>query len=115
MSAGAYVYLARRNKDLAVKVGYSADPCERVRGIGFKEPCELRAVFFAPTRQRARQIEAAAHSSLQRSRLDGEWFSVSIDEAKRTVSAAIEGKELVRLIGSARPSHDRASWRRSAP
>ncbi|MDR3464172.1 MAG: GIY-YIG nuclease family protein [Beijerinckiaceae bacterium] len=92
MKGPAFVYLARRNSDWAVKVGYAADPCLRIRLLGQQTPCELRKVYYAESRERAREIEAAAHLALEDCALGGEWFSAPLDSVVRVVGAIVSGR-----------------------
>lgn len=80
--SGVFVYILAVKKDgkpvSPVKVGISSDPARRLANIQTACPFPLfmLATFFCPSREAARTIEAAFHTSQSRNNTSGEWFDV---------------------------------------
>jgi hypothetical protein len=71
------------------KVGMSADPIKRLASIqtGCAMEVEIWGYCTFPSRLVAKSFEKAAHQSLARKRMFGEWFAVEPEDAIQ----AIEG------------------------
>jgi len=86
-----YLYVAIR-KDLAVKIGVSRDPVNRVRIIRCGSNCKgycpettLVWQYRLATATEAYNLEASLHKHFKDFRLEGEWFQISPDEVKTAV------------------------------
>lgn len=70
------------------KIGVSNSPKVRMQTLQVNEPARLSLVA-AIKHVRARDIEFTAHNLLKESRIHGEWFAVTADEAVSAVKSAI--------------------------
>lgn len=80
--------IAQANTGL-VKVGVSRDPLRRLSGIRTSSPHELR-LEHAVEVDDAYAVERVAHSMLAEWRVAGEWFNVSIEQARAAINLASE-------------------------
>lgn len=69
---------------IGLKIGISADPVSRRKTINTSSPhpCKLVLALAVPNEAAA---ERALHESLNKYRLNGEWFSVSVAKALQTL------------------------------
>lgn len=76
-------------RDGAVKVGMSKDPQARSTAVAsyIKQP--VIVAFFSEVRRDADIVEKTAHKLLAEKQLRGEWFTVTVDEAKAAIERAI--------------------------
>lgn len=76
MSRPNFVYVLWRASDGAHKIGQSVDPWQRMRTQQAEFGCRMKivAMLERPLGD-AFNVEQAAHFTLWRHRLDGEWFS----------------------------------------
>ncbi len=65
------LYFIRYSQRNAVKIGYSASPAERLRGLQTSSPDKLTLLGICPG---GREEESALHRRLGHLRLRGEWF-----------------------------------------
>lgn len=88
----AYVYVISAGDD-AVKVGLARDTLNRLKAL---QTGHYRKLFIShqvgfTTVDEAYAIERRAHRQLRAKRIEGEWFSVSADEAMSAIEQAIDG------------------------
>lgn len=72
------IYVLRCSKTGCLKIGASSSPLTRLRGIQATYPFDLEQVFESIPED-ATAAEKAIHGALSRWRLNGEWFSDSVD------------------------------------
>lgn len=72
------VYIAQRDSDDAVKIGWADDVERRLRELRKIEYCQVCLVAAVPG---DKVLEQALHRRFAPKRLDGEWFAVSPSEA----------------------------------
>lgn len=74
------------------KIGMAKDPAERLRQLVTGHPHKLvLAQSFPVEPHMAAHLERAAHIRLAAHRMQGEWFSVSREDAIAAVEAVING------------------------
>jgi Meiotically up-regulated gene 113 len=85
-----HVYVISAEPEV-VKIGLARDPARRLRGIqtGSYQKLELSYAFKCPE-GKASAIERQAHLLLKDNRRAGEWFGVSVEQAKRAIAEATE-------------------------
>lgn len=69
-----------------VKVGISANPTGRIRGLETIGGFSASRVWVSTKTDIAEEIERAVHKEMRASRQIGEWFSVDFEAAVRCVS-----------------------------
>jgi hypothetical protein len=74
----------------AVKIGYSEDPSRRLRQLqtGHERKVELAHQEPVPAEQ-ASKLERLVHEANRHHRIQGEWFDLSIDDAKLEIEYAL--------------------------
>jgi hypothetical protein len=78
-SAG-FVYLLRAiMPETHYKIGYSANPTERIESMGVKLPFPIKPLHVIPT-DNARKAEKWWHEKYAHARMGGEWFKLSDKE-----------------------------------
>jgi hypothetical protein len=105
------VYVVQAGDNGSIKVGRSANPEERVRGIQTGNPAKivLVAFFVCSTWLIAKTLEASVHVALAPFRLMGEWFRVTPEAACRTI------EKQVTILGygnEVKQDQTRGWWRR---
>lgn len=88
-ASGASIYII--GPDVGpLKVGVSADPIKRLKGVQSGHPLALsiKATFEVGSLP-PYEVETLAHSLLRDSRLKGEWFACSFEEASAAVAQAL--------------------------
>jgi hypothetical protein len=82
------IYIAQAGDDGPVKIGVSGDPVRRIKQLntGSAVKIVLIGFFVCNSWLIARILEASVHAALAASRLNGEWFSVAPDTARRTIA-----------------------------
>lgn len=88
--ASYYVYVVSSGK--GQKIGISARPNDRFKSLKSSVPVSmaLLATWEVADRERAVQIERAAHDMLSQFRLKGEWFAVTESDALSAVRFAVK-------------------------
>jgi hypothetical protein len=74
--------------DGAVKIGRSRDPEARRHAVEWSGPGRLALAYATPVRDDGSYVESEVHRSLSDRRLNGEWFSVTPEDAVSAVKAA---------------------------
>lgn len=64
-----------------LKVGIADNPPSRLRGLQTASPYELALLFHENVGISAQRLEFAVHWVLEKHRVRGEWFSVTLPEA----------------------------------
>jgi hypothetical protein len=72
-STAGFLYVIGADQGESVKVGYSADPCKRLKKIQSVNPDDLHIVFKIKS-DNAKALEAFVHKKLSRHCVHGEWF-----------------------------------------
>jgi T5orf172 domain/Ribbon-helix-helix protein, copG family len=83
------VYVMRR-ADGAVKIGISADPSSRRKAVSSAVRQTVSHLASTHPMKNAREIELIAHKILADKHEYGEWFWVTVDEAKSAVEMAVD-------------------------
>jgi hypothetical protein len=83
------VYVMRR-ADGAVKVGISTDPPFRRKAVSSAVRQTVSHLASTHPMKNAREIERIAHKILADKHEYGEWFWVTVDEAKSAVEMAVD-------------------------
>jgi predicted GIY-YIG superfamily endonuclease len=98
VSPQAYVYVIAAG-DEAVKIGVAKNVRLRLKGLqtGHSKKLTIAYEFPFAGRDQAYAIECRAHKLLKARLMEGEWFSVSPEEAKAVVEKAIADHEQERL------------------
>lgn len=78
--------------DGPMKIGIATDPQSRLVEIQVGHPFKLK-VLHSWRHEAAAKVELAAHKLLRGKRLQGEWFSVTQEEASAAVERAIKRKD----------------------
>src|SRR5262249_10951574 len=88
---GACVYIISESGKGFLKIGISFDPEARRVGLQDAIPHQLTLLHFEDvgTEAQARAVERLTHEYLRRTRITGEWFSASADEAMWGLQQAI--------------------------
>lgn len=73
------------------KIGFSADPYERMARLQTSTPDQLHLAFaiWFETQKAARKVEQFSHKRLAEKKIKGEWFLVDADEAIDAISHAV--------------------------
>lgn len=81
------IYVAQSGDDGPVKIGVSSDPVRRIKQLntGSAVKIVLIGFFVCGSWLIARILEATVHAALAAWRLNGEWFDVSPETARRTI------------------------------
>jgi len=81
------IYIGQVGDDGPVKIGISSDPERRIKELntGSAVKIVLRGFFICGSWLIARMLEASVHAALAAFRLNGEWFNVSPETARRTI------------------------------
>ena len=75
-----------------IKVGVATYPKKRLATLRTAAPFPLSLAHVQEVEDaKAYAIERAAHALLGETRLHGEWFSASVEDAKRAIADALEG------------------------
>ena len=84
-----YVMSCDAGVETLCKIGIAASPERRLRQIRTASPHMVR-LEFARRADKARQIEASAHSHFSEQRRNGEWFSLPAATAISHINSAID-------------------------
>lgn len=113
-----YVYIMSYPKSNKYKIGHALNPTTRVADIGgtlAPETPILEAYFWCS--ERREDVERQAHEILKKFRSNGEWFSVSMDDAVKAIkqaaiNASVEIKQVFmnKQTGSFDTKEDRQAW-----
>jgi predicted GIY-YIG superfamily endonuclease len=74
-----YVYLIKSSETSYYKIGYSANPSQRLKQLQTGCPDELLMIETFQS-QHARRIEYALHNSYSHARKHNEWFDLAIED-----------------------------------
>lgn len=85
-----YVYVIKGEHG-RVKIGSSINPEKRCAELQTGSPVRLWIEHTAAILGSALPVELEAHAMLDRYRLNGEWFAVSVEVAVATIAAAAHG------------------------
>jgi DNA-binding XRE family transcriptional regulator len=90
MSSVSHIYVIAAG-DKTVKVGIARDPEKRCGflQVGHHTPLEI-AFTKSCEEKEARLVEQFTHRLLKEKHLRGEWFNVTVEEAKAVITEAIE-------------------------
>lgn len=85
------VYIINWSFDGPVKIGISSRLDRRLYALQGASPYKLRTFKKFPTKSREQSliIENWAHERLKAFRMEGEWFSVTPEQADETISTII--------------------------
>ncbi|RVD44885.1 GIY-YIG nuclease family protein [Mesorhizobium sp. M4A.F.Ca.ET.020.02.1.1] len=91
------VYIIAHDPAGPVKIGKSAFLASRLEGLQTGNPNKLYvfAAFIGASRARAMVMEGRIHDALDDARLIGEWFSLTVEEAKKACRANIRWRKAV--------------------
>jgi hypothetical protein len=85
-----YLYAIKNTDTGYIKLGYSADPQQRVRELQTGNSGALRLIHTARIREdRARIVEQKLHHELAHHRIRGEWFNLAESKAQGMINWAI--------------------------
>lgn len=107
-----FIYVMKR-RTFGLKIGRSKNPKKRVYGVrprGWFEndpKIQLLAQFPHPM---ASFVERSVHAALEPERIEGEWFAVTLEEARDTILKAMQEVDNVIYELCAR-AHEAASLR----
>lgn len=115
-----YVYIMSYPNSKKYKIGHALNPTTRAADIGgtlAPETPTLEAYFWCS--ERREDVERQAHEILKKFRSNGEWFSVSMDDAVKAIkqaaiNASVEIKQVFmnKQTGSFDTKEDRQAWLR---
>jgi hypothetical protein len=77
----AIIYVAQREEDGAVKIGWTSDIMRRMRELQKETGCAVELVGCVPG---DKPLEGALHRHFASARVDGEWFLVEVEDVLRT-------------------------------
>jgi hypothetical protein len=86
-SNGGFIYVIRDNHGF-LKIGVSSNPNARVAQLRAGSAVPLTIVYAGALRCDGYAIESAAHETLAKYRLEGEWFNCPADMAVAVIGAA---------------------------
>lgn len=101
------IYLIGPASRRPVKIGYSADPATRLRGIQTMSPTPLDVLWSHPG---SRAVESALHRKFNALRLHGEWFDFGELDPVAEVCA-----EMSRLMAAAQAAEHRRAEQANLP
>jgi hypothetical protein len=81
----AVVYVARRERDGALKIGWTSDVMRRVHELRRRERCAVELVAAVPG---AKPDELRMHETFRACRIDGEWFDAEVNDVVRALKGA---------------------------
>lgn len=85
-----YLYVICESETAPVKIGFSADPNKRLRQLQTGHPAPLTLYHKEEVRKdQVRGLEKAIHKELSHRRKQGEWFSLSPEEAVSEIRHAL--------------------------
>lgn len=85
-----FLYAIQDSNSGFIKLGYSANPEQRLRELQTGNSGALRMVYTAQIREdRARPVEQQLHRDLNYLRARGEWFKISENHARDMIDFAI--------------------------
>jgi len=85
-----YLYAIQDTQSGYIKLGYSADPEQRLRELQTGNSGALQLVHRARIREdRARIVEQQLHRDLNHLRVRGEWFNITETRAQGMIDYAI--------------------------
>jgi len=72
-----------------VKIGVAINPAARLQGLNIGSPVRatLEAARQFPCRATAIEVETTLHREFRSFRANGEWFAISVDQAKHALMA----------------------------
>lgn len=77
------------SEDGPTKIGKASSPARRVASLNTGSSVKLTLKYESSAMDKADLVERLAHQLLAEKRLNGEWFSVSTEEAVAAINAAI--------------------------
>jgi hypothetical protein len=86
-SSGSFIYVVQADNGM-LKIGVSTNPSARLAQLCTASPFKLSLAYVGALRCDGYAIEAAAHETLSRHRLEGEWFNCPPEAAVAAISAA---------------------------
>jgi hypothetical protein len=86
-SSGSFIYVVQADNGM-LKIGVSTNPGARLAQLRTSSPFKLSFAYMGALRCDGYAIEAAAHETLSRHRLEGEWFNCPVDMAVAAIGAA---------------------------
>jgi hypothetical protein len=86
-SSDSFIYVAEADNGM-LKIGVSTNPGARLAQLRTSSPFKLSLAYVGALRCDGYAIEAAAHETLSRHRLEGEWFNCPPEAAVAAISAA---------------------------
>jgi hypothetical protein len=85
-----YLYAIKDSSSGYVKLGYSADPAQRLRELQTGNSGALQLIYTARIREdRARPVEQQLHRELKHLQVRGEWFNLTESRACGMIDYAI--------------------------
>jgi len=88
MARPAHVYLMEIEGG-AVKVGRAINPLKRLYEVQTSCPVKIRLVYASDKHSSPEAVEKAAHYLLREKRQHGEWFGVSVEQARAAIEEAV--------------------------
>jgi T5orf172 domain len=86
-SSGSFIYVVQADNGM-LKIGVSTNPGARLAQLRASSPFKLSFAYMGALRCDGYAMEAAAHETLSRHRLGGEWFNCPVDMAVAAIGAA---------------------------
>ena len=85
------VYVMMSHQMRPIKIGISKDCKNRLQSVNTHNPYKHKIYYVTSplSEDMARKVEGVVFSKLCRSRLNGEWFSVSPSEGKTAIIEAL--------------------------
>lgn len=88
-----FVYVATGPAADAVKIGITGHLKNRLCDLQVASPLRMEMPFtLETTRSKAKALEAALHARLAAWRIQGEWFELSVSQAKKAVQDMAAGR-----------------------
>jgi Meiotically Up-regulated Gene 113 (MUG113) protein len=87
VSSGSFIYVVQADNGM-LKIGVSTNPSARLAQLRTASPFKLSLAYMGALRCDGYAVEAAAHETLSRHRLEGEWFNCPPEAAVAAISAA---------------------------
>lgn len=85
----SYIYIIGSNNP-PYKIGISKNPKKRLRNIQTGHPHKLEILELRETdSKRTKLLESVIHKHLDRYRMKGEWFDISLEEARLHLDFAL--------------------------
>jgi predicted GIY-YIG superfamily endonuclease len=84
-----YIYIIGNNENRQ-KIGFAKDPHRRLKNLQTGNPDKLYLHYYVEIPdEKTRIMESKIHSEISYKRISGEWFNISVEDAKLVLDHAV--------------------------